>query len=215
MSKTKLFSHSLLLELYLIGYPNQGESVVFLVRTDNVVAYVGVVDCYQYDSINKTVEILNNEHIDKIDFLCWTHPHDDHSKGIDAILDHYCDSNTKIWLTDLYPEELSRCNYSNDSKKIYTEIKSRVRNLKSNIKFAKNNTILDRFKCEGLETYMFEIVSFAPDSTIIAERKELKKEEQGNCYSIGLNIFAGRFCIMLCGDVENPTIDRFEDVYLY
>ena len=82
MSKIRLYSNSLFFEVYLIGYNSQGESILFFLRTDEGVIYSGVVDCYTYKSINKTIDLLKKENIEKIDFLCWTHPHDDHSLGI-------------------------------------------------------------------------------------------------------------------------------------
>lgn len=86
MSKIRLYSNSLFFEVYLIGYNSQGESILFFLRTDEGVIYSGVVDCYTYKSINKTIDLLKKENIEKIDFLCWTHPHDDHSLGIDKLL---------------------------------------------------------------------------------------------------------------------------------
>ena len=213
MNKVKLFSNSLVLEVYLIGYPSQGESVVFFLKADGKVSYTGVVDCFKHQSINKTLEILQKEGVSRIDFLCWTHPHEDHSLDIDRLLQLYCDNNTKIWLTDIYPDELETCGFSKSSILMYSSIKKKIGALNSNIKFAKDNTILDRLRFEGREAYLVEIESFAPNSTIIAERKERQQKEEGNPYSIGLSIFAGRFNVMLCGDVENPTIERFEDIY--
>lgn len=213
MMKTKFFTNSLILEVYLIGYTNKGESIVFFFKTDNTICYSGVVDCYEYKSVNKTIELLKKENLETIDFLCWTHPHDDHSIGIETLLEQYCDDHTKIWLTDIYPDKIEECGYSKSSIKMYTNIKSRVRTQKSRIKFAKDDTTLDRFRCVGCETYLIEIKSFAPNSTIIAERKELNQDEEGNPYSIGLSIFAGKFNIMLCGDVENKTIERFDESF--
>lgn len=211
MSKIRLYSNSLFFEVYLIGYNSQGESILFFLRTDEGVIYSGVVDCYTYKSINKTIDLLKKENIEKIDFLCWTHPHDDHSLGIDKLLDLYCDSNTKIWISDIYPEDLEL--YSASSRNLYQKIKEIIRRKKSNIKFAKDNTILDKFICQGLNSYSFEIQSFSPNSTIIAENKEFGKAEKGNPYSIGLSVYVGRFNVMLAGDVENTTISRFDDTF--
>lgn len=211
MANKILYSETLILEVYLIGYASQGESIVFLLKADGHVSYAGVVDCYECYSINKTIEILTSEGVEKIDFLCWTHPHDDHTLGLNKILDTFCSDNTKIWITDIYPQSYD--NYSQPSIKLYKSLKDRIKSGNSKVKIATDNKLLATLKCYGLQTYLFEIWSFAPNSTILTERKEFDKPEKGNPYSIGLSIFAGRFNIMLGGDVENETIDRFEEEY--
>ena len=211
MKNDILYLKTLILEVYLIGYVNKGESIVFLLKADDHVSYAGVVDCYECYSTNKTIDILKKENVKKIDFLCWTHPHDDHTLGLNTILESYCDDETKIWITDIYPKNYNK--YSQSSIQLYESIKTRIKNRNSKVKIATDNKILATFKCCGLKTYQFEICSFAPDSTILTERKEFEQSEEGNPYSIGLSIFAGRFNIMLGGDVENQTIDRFEEEY--
>lgn len=211
MINSILYSKTLILEVYLIGYSNQGESIVFLLKADGHVAYAGVVDCYECHSINKTIDILNTEGVEKIDFLCWTHPHDDHTVGLNRILESFCDDRTKIWITDIYPKSYDH--YSQESIKLYESIKKRIKERNSKVKIATDNKLLAKFRCHGLQTYQFEIWSFAPNSTILTERKEFSQSEKGNPYSVGLSIFAGRYNIMLGGDIENPTIDRFEEEY--
>jgi beta-lactamase superfamily II metal-dependent hydrolase len=123
----------------LIGYSNQGESIVFLLKADGHVAYAGVVDCYECNSINKTIDILNTEGVEKIDFLCWTHPHDDHTVGLNRILESFCDDRTKIWITDIYPKSYD--NYSQESIKLYESIKNRITKRNSNVKIATDNKL--------------------------------------------------------------------------
>ena len=211
MANDILYSETLILEVYLIGYASQGESIVFLLKADGLVAYAGVVDCYECYSINKTIEILNAEGVDKINFLCWTHPHDDHTLGLNKILESYCNDETKIWITDIDPKSYNK--YSQSSSNLYENIRNRIKKRNSKVKIATDNKPLAKFKCHGLQTYQFEIWSFAPNSTILTERKVFEQPEEGNPYSIGLSIFAGRFNIMLGGDVENQTISRFEEEY--
>lgn len=63
-------------------------------------------------------------------------------------------------------------------QEIFIKNKRNHKKKKSNIKFAKDNTILDKFICQGLNSYSFEIQSFSPNSTIIAENKEFGKAEK-------------------------------------
>lgn len=92
--------------IYVIGYARYGESSVFLILNGDTVCYSVVIDSYHYRRnkkepyINKAMNILDKHHVKHLDVLCWTHPHDDHSKGLTTLLgSDYCDEDTEI----LYP----------------------------------------------------------------------------------------------------------------
>ena len=122
----------LFLNLYLIGYENEGESIIISVTSSNPekrLFYIGIVDSYKSGDINLTKEVL--EHIferyelkkekRKINFLCWTHPHDDHTKGMDDIIKQYCNNKTLIALPCIfYMDSL----LTDESKKALEAIKA-------------------------------------------------------------------------------------------
>lgn len=91
--------------VYVIGYGCYGESTVLLIMNGDDVYYSVVIDSYHYQPfkgspfINKAVDILRHNHVDHLDVLCWTHPHDDHTKGLTTILKKFCDDETIV----LYP----------------------------------------------------------------------------------------------------------------
>lgn len=206
------FGKTLEFEVNVIGYPSEGECVLFFIKTDHKAIYTGLVDCYLDKNADAVREILKRENIAQLDFLCWTHPHDDHTKGLDGIIEQFCDSSTKFWTTDILPEDYSL--YSEESKNVYTKLKEvhlSKKTEKMRVRYAKNATIMDRLFICGLKKYYFEIRSFAPDSTALAERRINNRDEAGNLYSIGLIINIGHFYIMLAGDVENPTFRNVED----
>lgn len=37
------------------------------------------------------------------DFVCWTHPHDDHTMGMDRILEQCCSQDTVFWMFPFFP----------------------------------------------------------------------------------------------------------------
>ena len=206
------YDNSLELEIYTIGYKNEGECILFFIKTDSKVAYTGLVDCYINDSIDIVSKLLNMNKIYTLDFVCWTHPHDDHTKGLQKIITELCNQNTKFWSTDIIPEDLSL--YSKDSGRMFDALKEiHLSNNKNKmvVKYAKDSTIMERLFCSGLQQYLFEIKSFAPNSTLLAERTVENKDEKGNLYSIGLIINFGRYYVMLAGDVENKTFKALED----
>ena len=88
--------------VYVIGYQCYGESTVLLIMNGDEVYYSIVIDSYHYKPyngspfINKAVDILRKHHVEHLDILCWTHPHDDHSRGITTILKKFCHEETSL-----------------------------------------------------------------------------------------------------------------------
>lgn len=207
-----LFDNSLEFEVNVIGYKGIGECILFFIKTNHKVAYAGLVDCYKTKNCDIVKLLMDSENVERLDFVCWTHPHDDHTKGLEEMIEKFCDSATIFWATDILPENYSL--YSEESKIVYKKLKEIHLSddpEKININYAKNATTMERLICRGLNNYVFEIKSFSPDSTMLAERQVRDQDEEGNLYSIGLLINIGRYYIMLAGDVENPVIETIKD----
>lgn len=91
-------------KVFVIGYGCFGESTLVLFLDGGVVFFSIVIDCYHYKEdranftllINKTADILDDYHVGRLDVLCWTHPHDDHSKGFPRLISKYCDGATRV-----------------------------------------------------------------------------------------------------------------------
>lgn len=81
------FEKKLLIETYIIGYKSQGESILFFIRTDGGISFSGLVDCFYLKDIDKVRDILEGNKISTLDFICWTHPDWDHSKGLENIIE--------------------------------------------------------------------------------------------------------------------------------
>ena len=101
----RLYISDLRVLIYVIGYARYGESTVVLIMNGDTCYYAAVIDSYHYRKegkgpfINKAEDILLKHHVERLDLLCWTHPHDDHSKGITILLKKFCDEETNV----LYP----------------------------------------------------------------------------------------------------------------
>ena len=208
-----LFKDALELEVNIIGYHNQGESIVFFVRTDGYIAYAGLVDCYKTKDINVVKMLLEKEQIKKLDFVCWTHPHDDHTVGMDEIWDEYCTDETCFYCTDIVTADPDL--YSEEALEVFgkiTDIHKLHKKKKTDITYVTDFKQLERLMCVGnAMQYEFKICSFAPKSAMLGEREISNKEEQGNIYSVGLYLFLGEYSVMLAGDVENQTLRRIKD----
>ena len=91
-------------KIMVIGYGCCGESTLILLMDGELVFYSIVIDSYHYKEnrsnfkalINKTADILEEYNVGRLDILCWTHPHDDQSKGIPRLISKYCDDATWV-----------------------------------------------------------------------------------------------------------------------
>ena len=52
-----IVENSLSIEINVIGYKTQGESIVLFIRVDSNIVFSAVIDSYSYKNINKTMEI--------------------------------------------------------------------------------------------------------------------------------------------------------------
>lgn len=89
--------------VYLVGYANEGESILFAIKSSHPrerVLYSGVIDSYENKKGNQTINLIKELGIDNLSFLCWSHPDSDHYKGIDTIFEQFCDKNTRIVLPE-------------------------------------------------------------------------------------------------------------------
>lgn len=214
------YRDSLVFEINVIGYRAKGESIVFFLKTDDKVAYAGLVDCYELESVNMAVNLLSESGADYFDFVCWTHPHEDHSVGLVEIIRKYCNEKTAFWMAPIRSADLEK--YKNFSKDIYEKLfkvlESRKRD-KMSVREVSNADILERCICRNLlqnngTKYPLNIYSFAPDSKFLVANLVKGVEEISNLYSVGLIIQIGEYYIMLAGDVENRMIRNVPDAWI-
>lgn len=81
-------STQLRLHVYVVGYPSQGESILMVISEGDRPLVVIVTDCYEISqNYNHVSQILIEDwNSAPLDVFVWTHPHEDHSKGIPAFL---------------------------------------------------------------------------------------------------------------------------------
>lgn len=215
MRKDIFFDSSLKLELYVIGYKSQGECILVLLKADGRAAFSGLIDCYEDEEGNEAVRILKEASRNHFDFVCWTHPHDDHTIGMDKIVKNYCDQDTYFWMpwmgtkdTSLFCQEAQ-----NTYKSLFKIIEQKKRN-KMHVNVVSNGMTLETFSCRkgnGYNIYRFAIRSFAPSGEILTANLVKDVKTAGNLFSVGLYISVGEFSIMLAGDVENRTFRIIPD----
>jgi beta-lactamase superfamily II metal-dependent hydrolase len=118
--KNYFFDEKLIFEVHVIGYENLGESIVLFLRADDKIVFSGMVDCYEQDSINQSVEVLKEFNCTHLDFVCLTHPHMDHVKGFRFVLENYCDKDTVFYVSPFHTYEKNK--YSVGIQGLYSDI---------------------------------------------------------------------------------------------
>lgn len=90
------------LDIYVIGYPQKGESIVSILIDGEKPLYCAVTDSYlSDDQINYTEKLLTTCQVKTINDFLWTHPDEDHSKGIVHLLEKFSNPNmTHIFLPE-------------------------------------------------------------------------------------------------------------------
>ncbi len=60
----------------------------------------GVIDCNRNagETEPNILKFLTGVGVKELEFVCITHPHDDHFKGIDRLIEHYRDTIKAVWL---------------------------------------------------------------------------------------------------------------------
>lgn len=212
-------SNNLRVEIYLIGYAPQGESVIVFFRdiSDNTVAYSMVVDSYEVDNCNRITEILNHNGINKskLNVLCWTHPDADHSVGLDTIINDYCCKETQV----LIP-------YGLESKGLISNLAeyAGLVDMIFDLETQKNRHVVT---VSSVEKQVFPIDDFdilatpliipvtvsalSPNNEYIAGMIHSNKSIYKNLLSVSLVLNVGPYRFLMTGDVENTMIVKMRE----
>lgn len=208
------------LDIYLIGYPTEGESIVCCLRTDNENSpflFTCVIDCYRNEKFNYTVELLKKLKISNLDLLCWTHPDKDHSLGIDELLEDYVGANTVVSIPISLPEH--KADFNEETQKychmILNCLKKRKLENKIRLQYTCNNTEVyarDYLKINQDKSYRLRIKAIAPDSNLVANLLS-RKTVKSNIFSIALCLSFEEVNVLFTGDLENNTIREAQDIW--
>ena len=206
-------------EVYLIGYTQQGESIIVFFRdlTANVVFYSLVIDSFQEADCNKSLEILGNNGIgtSKLDLLCWTHPDKDHTDGLLSIVSDFCNKETKVLIPyGLEAKELivdldDISDYIDAIFKLGNQLNRHVQTISTSDGQVRP---VDDFSLMSDSTIIpVSIAALSPSNEYIAEKIYSKKAIEKNQMSIALSLDIGPYRFLMTGDVENSMIDKMRE----
>ncbi|UOW67233.1 hypothetical protein [Paraclostridium bifermentans] len=208
-----IFKNNIVLDIYLIGYQNQGESIIFVLKDGDSVLYSGVIDSYEYDNKNITINTLRELGISKLDLLCWSHPHDDHSIGMECLLSDWIDSSSTV----VYPNDLFKIGsgLSTEAMQCINILKELSLSKKRKIPVLKEvsgtNTVGKKILIKNDKRYEFKIETLTPVSRITEKRYINNKVNNLNDFSIALLVTLGGVKFLFGGDIENTTINKIDD----
>lgn len=211
-SKLIPFLNKLFFNVYVIGYQNQGESIIFTLENDFGIAYSGVIDCFEIESTNKTLNLLNELGIKFLDILCWSHPHEDHSFGMEKLLKDHVSDKTNV----IFPDGLNKLDYKYDDSRIEQAIELINKNIvssklkKPQVNPVSNVNFIDKRQVgnEFQNSYELEITSISPIANIVEKRELLDKLYTFNDFSVALLVSIGGVNFLFSGDIQDTTINK-------
>ncbi|WP_185286183.1 MBL fold metallo-hydrolase [Chryseobacterium indologenes] len=214
----------LTLEVFTIGYSEKGESQIIILfdnKNDNPLLTF-VIDCYATARFHKTKEILDSYKIKHIDHFIWTHTDEDHSTGIEVLIDDYCNKKTNFY----FPEAINGnikdlVDYNAEVKACFDKINAF--NISQNYNVNSISTVAGQhtqvLKSQFVDTktsknFSFEVLAIAPISAIIKRRINSGKIATKNDFSIATLFKVGELNLLFSGDIENQTINLIPN-YLF
>lgn len=209
--------HDIYIDVFLCGYEEEGESNVFILYTIKPkykILYSLVIDCYDDGSINITKKILDklSEKLGKkikLDMVIWTHPHDDHTKGLKLIIENYCNKNTKIIAANIANSNIEFSETSQGLIKYLTTINYHLKNRWNISTTEKLGDLLQSIQFTGKVDLIkeLEIKCIAPCPDIISQ--EITEDVLNHlCIGVVIEVKSdeGSLNFMFAADMEEKTI---------
>lgn len=225
-------------ELYVIGYKSMGESLILNIANQ----FYGVIDCYKKEGLFLTDQILRQLEVDtkKLDFICWTHADEDHSKGLSELFEPFVSKEKTMFILPAGVSDREVRDYlisspNEEYGQIFEFMETHIDPLEIRPASQENQffqfNLLERLdgKRGRPKTYTCRIKSFAPLYYLIRQlqlnafdqvvnRGPDKLHQNRNFYSVGLKIEITShntepLSICLAGDVDNETIRMYKDAY--
>jgi hypothetical protein len=214
---------NLILEVFVIGYPDKGESQIILIKDTSTsrCIFSCVIDCYRYKNINTTIDILKANNIELLDIFIWTHTDEDHSLGISDLVATFCSNKTKFILPEfVYGNKNDLINYNAEIQGSFDLINSH--NTWKNLCVSSiavvplgNSTIFELYYIDIQTNFelKFVILAVAPCSPMLRLRWGAGRIGKKNDFSIATIFKIGEINLFFGGDIEDNTIQHIADYH--
>lgn len=206
-----LVLEKLVFETFVIGYPLEGETIVFYIKCDSVITFAGVVDAYIRQNSDQLESVLQELGDKKLDIIIWTHPDTDHTTGLMEVLRKYTSKETRLWVPETVfdtGESFSQtaCKVVNSVFESITESDGPIFRISTASDF-KDLLYYDSLVfVHNLEEFPLQISTYSPISEELLRRSTNKIAN--NDYSIVFSLHLGDFVIVYTGDAQNATFEQ-------
>lgn len=208
------------LDVYTIGYKDEGESLLLLLCDGKDVIHSTLTDCYSEEGYNHADKILHDLAVDRVNAFVWTHPDSDHSTGIPAFLGKYDpDAVSKVFLPHGISEDII---VSDTAKKAYGYIVQKYNKHRhygidyvSLNEGEKRQLLKFRIKIIESASYVDYIFSFIlPNSNVVERRMNSDGKVLLNDYSIFYIVTFNGWNYLFGGDLTKQNVQFIKEDWL-
>lgn len=201
----------------LILFLNQ-EQVIRTISMDCCKATVNGTDC------NILHSLLIRHKVKKIDCFVWTHPHDDHSNGLDELIEcHYRKGSIGILPKQIYGTNNDIVNMKAMSKRVLNKFntKFRKKSLKSIDCQSREKRCVYSFGMEDVitgEVKSVRLYCLTPMDFLLDDKRRNNKKISDsllNDISLSLVLDVDGYCYFFGGDATDKTLKETDWDYLY
>lgn len=215
-------------KISVIGYGNIGESIVVFLLDGEEIFYAMVIDSYlvkrkNQPILNKTIDILKQNNVERLDALCWSHPHRDHSRGISKLVTDFCDSETLfIFPPFVTGEQSDNIDLGIDETQMVRAIltANRAKSLKANQvslvsgRYAPVDEFVLKSYFGDNQLNQIKIFALTPDSSELLKQVGIPVKRDPNDLSVSLILLVDSYGFLFGADTTNKHIDNCNKAYL-
>lgn len=107
---------NLVLEVHTVGYPEMGESIVTFLKDGAKVLLTVITDSFKTDNADEVKRILEYNGHPTINIFIWTHPDEDHSVGIEDLLDEFDgDRKATVYIPANMTKDIMTCDVAKNA----------------------------------------------------------------------------------------------------
>lgn len=225
----KLDFNDLSLLIYVVGgEKGEGEGILILFLNQEHVIRTISMDCCKATVNGRDCNILHSllkrHKVKKIDCFVWTHPHDDHSNGLDELIDcHYRKGSIGILPKQIYGTNNDIVNMKAMSKRVLNKFNTKFgkKSLKSIDCQCREKRCVYSFDMEDVttgEVKNVRLYCLTPMDFLLDDRRRNDKKVSDsllNDISLSLVLDVDGYCYFFGGDAPDKTLKGTDLDYLY
>lgn len=210
------------------GEKGEGEGILILFLNREHVIRTISMDCCKATvngtDFNILHSLLNRHKVKKIDCFVWTHPHDDHSNGLDELIEyHYRKGSIGILPKQIYGTNNDIVNIKTMPKRVLKKFntKFRKKSLKSIDCQCREKRCVYSFDMEDVitgEVKNVRLYCLTPMAFLLDDRRRNNKKISDsllNDISLSLVLDVDGYCYFFGGDAPDKSIKETDTDYLY